>query len=72
MNRLSQHLAVFMHEFAPSEVVFGGGIAIKQADNLRLMLQDFLGLHPEYADHKFTFATLGEKAALYGAIALLD
>ena len=72
MNRLSNHLKVFMNEFVPAEVVFGGGIAHKQADIIELMLQDFRVIHPEYAGHRFTFATLGEKSALYGAIALLN
>lgn len=58
-----QHLTKFAEKVKPSLLIFGGGIAIKQANRLRSLEA------PKGVDIKVS--ALGEDGGLYGALSLL-
>ncbi len=71
MDRFYVHLATFIYDQQPRNVLFGGGVAFKQAARLQNVFTRLKREHQELQHLQFALLSLGEDAALYGACALL-
>ncbi len=71
MDRFYDHLLLFIHQQKPANMIFGGGVAVKQSTRLKKVFSRLQHEQPTLQSMRFSITSLGEDTALYGACALL-